>query len=171
MKNENIILIVIIYALFSILPANADIVWPSLYIAKGMTSLNVILAGTIVELLFVKYFAEISWKTALLTTIVMNFITTALGIILIPVSGLGSELIFDFVFHAYDKFGIGTFHWSHWIVSYLLVILINTLIECIYIKLTLKLELKKIFGWMLFANGISVFLCFLFLFNGALSLS
>lgn len=145
----------------TILPANADIVWPSLYITKGMLSLKVILIGLIVELLFVKYFAKISWKKASITAVVMNLITTVLGTILIPISGLGSELVFDFVFYAYDKFGIGTFHWSHWLVSYLLVILINTFIECLYIKLTLKLKLKEIFWWMLLANGISVFFCFL----------
>ncbi len=144
------------------LPANADIVWPSLYITKGMLSLKVIILGLIVELLFVKYFTKIDWKKASVITVIMNLITTALGVILIPLSGLSSELIFDFVFHAYDKFGIGTFHWSHWFVSYMLVIFINTLIEGLYIKSALKLNFKQIFWWLLIANGISVFLCFLF---------
>jgi hypothetical protein len=92
----------------------------------------------------------------------MNLITTLLGIIFIPISGLGSELVFDFVFHAYDKFGIGTFHWSHWLTAYLLVIIINTFIEGLFIKLTLKVKLAKTFWWLLIANGISVFVCFLF---------
>ncbi len=162
MNTKDIVKFFILITFLTILPANADIIWPSLYITKGMLSLKVILIGLIVELLFVKYFVKTNWQKALITTINMNLITTVLGIILIPLSGLGSELVFDFVFHAYDKFGIGTFHWSHWLVSYLLVILINTFIECVYIKLTLKLSLRKIFWWMLFANGISVFLCFLF---------
>lgn len=144
------------------LPANADIVWPSLYITKGMLSLKIIFLGLIIELLFVKYFTKINWKKAIIITLIMNLITTALGIILIPVSGLGIEFVFDFVFHAYDKFGIGTFHWSHWLVSYMLVILINTLIEGFFIKLALKRRLKETFFWLLIANGISVFLCFLF---------
>ena len=145
------------------LKANADVIWPSLYIAKGMLSFQVILVGLIVEILFVKYFARINFKKALVVSIVMNLITTILGIILIPLSGLGIEFIFDFVFHFYDKFNIETFHWSHWLMSYLVIILINTIIECFYIKLALKLKIKETFCWMLTANGISVFLCFLFL--------
>ena len=149
-------------ALFISLPLQADVVWPSLYIAKGMLSIKVILLGLIIELIFVKYFTKINWKKASIVTFLMNLITTILGMIFIPLSGLGSEFVFDFVFHAYDKFGIGTFHWSHWLAAYLLVILINTLIEGLFIKLSLKIKLLKTFWWLLIANSISVFICFLF---------
>ena len=143
------------------LPARADVVWPSLYIVKGMLSLKVIILGLIAELLFVKYFTNLNWKKATIVTILMNLITTILGILLIPLSGLGAELVFDFVFHAYDKFGIGTFHWSHWLVSYVIVILINTFIEGMFIKLYLKLKFNRVFWWLMPANAISVFLCFI----------
>ncbi|MBQ4178382.1 MAG: hypothetical protein II598_01415, partial [Elusimicrobia bacterium] len=93
-----------------------------------MLSIKVILLCLIFELLFVKHFTKVSWKKALIVTFLMNLITTILGMIFIPLSGLGSEFVFDFVFHAYDKFGIGTFHWSHWLAAYLLVIFINTFI-------------------------------------------
>ena len=162
MNTKKITIFFILVTIFSILPAQADIVWPSLYIAKGMLSLKVITLGLIIELLFVKYFTQINWKKSFIITTLMNLITTVLGIILIPLSGLGSEFIFDFVFHAYDKFGIGTFHWSHWFASYLLVILINTFLEGLFIKLTLKLKLKQILWWLLIANAISVILCVLF---------
>jgi len=162
MNTKRITTFFILITILSILPAQADIVWPSLYITKGMLSLRVIALGLIIELLFVKYFTKINWKKSFIITTLMNLITTLAGIILIPLSGLGSEFIFDFVFHAYDKFGIGTFHWSHWLASYLLVILINTFIEGLFIKLTLKLKFKQIFWWLLIANAISVILCFLF---------
>lgn len=161
MKFKNFIFIISLI-IFTSLPVNADVVWPSLYIAKGMLSIKVILLGLFIELLFVKYFAKVGWKKASIVTFLMNLITTLLGMIFIPLSGLGSEFVFDFVFHAYDKFGIGTFHWSHWLASYLLVILINTFIEGLFIKLTLKIKLLKTFWWLLTANSISVFLCFLF---------
>ncbi len=144
-------------------PAFADVVWPSLYIVGGMLSVWVIIAGFLIELLFVKFFTDTKWPKAGLVTFVMNLITSLLGIILIPISGLGVEVIFDFVFHAYDKFGIGTFHWSHWLVSYLLVILINTLIEGLVIKLMLKQKFKSIFWWLFGANTLSVLICVLFL--------
>ena len=161
MKIKNFVLSIALITFIS-LPANADLVWPSLYIAKGMLSIKVILLGLFIELFFVKYFTKVNWKKASIITFLMNLITSILGIIFIPVSGLGSEFIFDFVFHAYDKFGIGTFHWSHWLISYLLVIFINTFLEGLFIKLMLKLKLKKTFLWLLIANSISVFLCFLF---------
>ncbi|MBR3627766.1 MAG: hypothetical protein IKN42_02830 [Elusimicrobia bacterium] len=161
MKIKNFILSIVLIIFFSF-SVNADVVWPSLYIAKGMLSIKVILIGLFIELFFVKYFTKVDWKKASIVTFLMNLITTLLGIIFIPISGLGSEFVFDFVFHAYDKFGIGTFHWSHWLAAYLLVILINTFIEGLFIKLTLKLKLTKIFWWLLIANSISVFLCFLF---------
>ena len=144
------------------LPASADVIWPALYIAKGMLSIKVIILGLIIELFFVKYFTKIDWKKASIVTFLMNLITTIIGIIFIPLSGLASEFVFDFVFHAYDKFGIGTFHWSHWLTTYLLVIFINTIIEGLFIKLTLKIKFIKIFWWLLAANALSVFVCFLF---------
>ncbi len=161
MNIKNFILAISLIT-FAVLPANADLIWPSLYIAKGMLSIKVILLGLILELFFVKHFTKVSWKKAATVTFVMNLITTMLGIIFIPLSGLGSEFVFDFVFHAYDKFGIGTFHWSHWLAAYLLVIFINTFIEGLVIKLTLKIKILKTFWWLLIANAVSVFICFLF---------
>lgn len=161
MKIKNFILGTAL-VIFITLPAKADLVWPSLYIAKGMLSVKVILLGLIVELFFVKYFTKTDWKKASIVTVLMNLITTILGIIFIPLSGLGSEFVFDFAFHAYDKFGIGSFHWSHWLTSYLLIIFINTFVEGLFIKLMLKLKLKKTFWWLLIANSISVLICFLF---------
>lgn len=160
--NTKIFIIIISLIIFITLPANADLIWPSLYIAKGMLSIKVILLGLIIELFFVKHFTKVNWQKALTVTFLMNLITTILGMIFIPLSGLGSEFIFDFVFHAYDKFGIGTFHWSHWIAAYLLVIFINTITEGLFIKLILKIKILKTFWWLLIANAMSVFICFLF---------
>lgn len=70
-----------------------------------MLSLKVIILGRIAELFFVKYFAKLNWKKASIISILMNLITTILGILLIPLSGLGAEFVFDFVFHVYNKFG------------------------------------------------------------------
>lgn len=58
MKIENFVLAIVLIT-FITLPANADIVWPSLYITKGMLSIKVILLGLLIELFFVKYFTKI----------------------------------------------------------------------------------------------------------------
>ena len=153
-----------LYLIFLSSPAvYADVIWPALYITKGMLSLKVIILGLIIETLFVKIFTKTDWKKSCLVSVLMNLITSLLGIILIPLFGLLSELVFDFVFHSYDKFGIGTFHWSHWLVSYIMVIILNTLIEAFVIKKALKLNYKNILWWLFIANAISVLICFLML--------
>ncbi len=63
----------ILLVTFITLPVNADLVWPSLYIAKGMLSIKVILLGLIIELFFVKYFTKVSWKKASIVTFLMNY--------------------------------------------------------------------------------------------------
>ena len=142
------LLLIIIFAT----PAYADIVWPSLYIACGMLSIKVIIAGLLIELLFVKFFAHINWIKASVTTFIMNSITCVLGMILIPVSGIFIELISPF----------STFHWSHWLLSYLSVILINTSIEGLVVKISLKQNFKSVFWWLFMANVLSVLVCILF---------
>ena len=137
-------------------PAFADVVWPSLYIAVGMLSVYVIIAGLLIEWLFVKYFTDTNWLKAGLVAFGMNLITCLLGIILIPISGLLVEFIMYPVSPA-------TFHWSHWLMSYLVIILMNTLIEGLVIKLALKQKFKSVFWWLFGANTISVLICILYM--------
>ena len=82
MKIKNFILSTALIILVSF-PVHADVVWPSLYISKGMLSIKVILLGLFIELFFVKYFTKVSWKKASIVTFLMNLITTLLGIIFI----------------------------------------------------------------------------------------
>ena len=137
-------------------PAFADVVWPSLYIVGGMMSAKVIIAGLLVEFLFVKFFTKTTWLKAGLVAFVMNLITCLLGIILIPISGL----LIEFIMYPVSP---ATFHWSHWLMSYLVIILMNTLIEGIFIKLTLKQKFKSVFWWLFGANTISVLICVLYM--------
>lgn len=137
-------------------PAFADVVWPSLYIVGGMLSTKVIIAGLLIELLFVKFFTDTRWLKASLVTFVMNLITSLLGIVFIPISGL----LLEFVMYPVNR---ATFHWTHWVASYLVIVIMNTLIEGLVIKLMLKKEFKKIFWWLLGANTLSVLICVFFM--------
>ena len=130
----------------------ADVVWPSLYIAAGMTSLKVIIIGLLIELFFVKFFTNTHWLKASIITVIMNGVTCLLGMVLIPISGIFVEIIPP---HK-------TFHWTHWFLDYLLAILINTLLEGLILKLILKLKFKNIFTWLFIANAISILICVLF---------
>lgn len=155
MIKLKIFIMTILSILLLALPAHADVVWPSLYISVGMLSIWVILIGLIIEILFVKFFTDIKWLKVILATIFMNAVTCMLGIVLIPIEGLFAELVL---------IGSKTFHWSHWALSYFLVILVNTLIEGLILKLILKLKFKKIFGWLFTANFISVMICMIYIY-------
>ena len=136
-------------------PAFADVVWPSLYIASGMSSIKVIIVGLIIELFFVKFFTDTRWLKAGIVTFIMNLITCLLGVIIIPISGL----LLEFIMYPVNQ---ATFHWTHWVASYFVVIVINTLIEGLVIKLMLKKSYKKNFWWLFGANAISILICVLF---------
>ena len=139
--------------------AHADVVWPSLYIAVGMASLPVILAGLVVEIFFVKYFTKIKWLKATAVAFLMNLVTSVIGLYTNTFSGLFLELILYYVF-GYDS---PTFNWDHWILHYTTIIFINTLIEGVVVRLTLKLKLKNTFWWLFLANTISVMLCAIYI--------
>ena len=137
-------------------PAFADVVWPSLYIVGGMMSAKVIIAGLLIEFWFVKFFTKTTWLKAGLVAVVMNLITCLLGIVIIPISGL----LIEFIMYPFSP---ATFHWSHWLVSYLVIVLVNTLIEGLVVKFGLKQSYKSVFWWLFAANTISVLLCIFFM--------
>ncbi len=130
----------------------ANIVWPSLYIVQGLLSWYIILAGLIIEFGFIKFFAKQDWLKSALISLVMNVISAAVGFLLIPISGLVTELLLA-------PFDGGTFQLSHWIVSYVFAVLCNVLIEGLSIKWIFKI--RKSFWWLFSANAISVVLCIL----------
>ena len=165
-KKYTLFLLFLLSLIFYPTYARADLVWPAIYIMTGSLSLFVIALGLATEILFVKFFAKISWKKAIKLGFIMNLITGALGILLIPVAGVGLEIFFFIVaifLPMRSKF-IGTFHGSHWVVSFLSVVLLNTFIEGKFLGKQLNLPLKKIFWWLFCANLCSVLYCVFYLF-------
>lgn len=142
---------------FLIMPTfvSANIVWPSLYIAEGMRSWYVIFIALLIEITFVKYFLKQSYLKSGFIAFVMNLASTVLGIIVIPLSGLVGEVLML-------PFDTGTFHFTHWIMSYIFAILSNVLIEGVTVKFIFKYKFKKILSWLCVTNAISVIICILF---------
>ncbi len=143
--------------LFLLMPvsASANLVWPSLYIAEGMRSWYVILIGLVIEMFFVNRFLKETFLKSGLIAFVMNLASTVLGIVAIPLSGFIGEILMV-------PFGTGTFHPTHWLMSYIFAILSNVLIEGLTIKYIFKYKFKKIFLWLCVANALSVIICILF---------
>ena len=144
-------------ALFLLMPvyASASMVWPSVYIAEGMRSWNVILIGLVIEVIFVKIFLKESYLKSVLIAFVMNLASTVLGAVAIPLTGFIGEFLMI-------PFGTGTFHPTHWLLSYIFAVLSNVVIEGLTIKYIFRHNFKKIFWWLCVANAISVIVCILF---------
>ncbi len=154
MRNEikRTFIITLILTLCFPLIANANVIWPSLYIAEGMRSWHIIILGLIIEFCFIKIFAKETWIKAFIIAFVMNAISAVIGIILIPAGGILGEIILI-------PLGKGTFHWSHWILDYILAVLGNVLIEGLVLKFIFKYKFKKVYWWLLTANALSVIIC------------
>lgn len=147
-NNKNILFLITLFILFPI-SASANVVWPSLYIAEGMLVWYVILAGLVIEFLFIKIFLKTSFLKAGLASVTMNLISALIGIFLIPISGLLAEVLLI-------PTNTPTFHISHWILSYILAVLSNVLTEGLAIRVIYKI--KKAFWWLTLANAITVLL-------------
>jgi len=135
--------------------ASANMVWPSLYIAEGMRSWYVILIGLLIEIIFVKFFLKESYLKSVLIAFIMNLASTVLGVVVIPLNEFIGEVLMI-------PFGTGTFHPTHWLMSYVFAILSNVLIEGLTVKFIFKHKFMKMFWWLCVANAISVIICILF---------
>ncbi len=157
MDKEKTRFSLICFISFFLIPiyASANMVWPSLYIAEGMRSWYVILISLGIEIIFVKCFLKESYLRSVLIAFVMNLMSAVLGIVAIPLSGFVGEILMI-------PFGTGTFHPTHWLMSYIFAILSNVLIEGFTIKFVFKHNFKKMFWWLCVANAISVIVCILF---------
>ena len=160
MKNEKLRFIAAMTLLFIALPtaASANIVWPSLYIVSGMTKWYIILAGLVIEVLFVKFVLKPTWVKSIVMAVGMNVASAVLGMFFIPFTGLVAALLYGLM-----PFAGGTFDWIVWGMSYILAVLSNVVIEGLFLKLVFKLEFKKNFRWILVANALSVILAILVL--------
>ena len=94
-------------------------------------------------------FIKTGWLRSLGIMFVANAISALVGLIFIPLSGIIVEILTS-------PFRVGTFHISHWILDYLMVVVVNTLIEGLSLQWIFKYQFKKNFWWLFGANFISV---------------
>ena len=143
---------------FSLQPVFLNAVWSAIYIMIDMKNwlFWFISIGLIIEYAFLRIFIKDSHLKSLIMSVVMNAISALFGIILIPYSGLLVEI---FMVPADKIFHLHTFHISHIVLSYLIAVLCNAIIETLTLKIIFKKPFKKIFWWVCVANALSVIIC------------
>ncbi len=133
----------------------ADVVWPSLFLAGRLFTWWIIVAGLVVEFFFVFWLTRVNPLRAGLMTVVMNAVSTGIGIVGIPLSGILWELMATITI--LPLFHWGTFNPVTWFVSCVLATLLNTVIETGSLRLIFKVAwTKRLFWWLALANVITV---------------
>lgn len=136
-------------------PILANIVWPALYLTSRMFALYPIVGGLFVELIFVRYVTKLRVSRCVTACITMNLVSAALGVILIPVSGIAWELLASITIN--PLFDLGTFNPVTWSVTALLAAGVNTAVEGKVLQTNLNITLGRRGYWLLFAaNLVSV---------------
>ena len=160
MKNEKLRFITAMTLLFVALPtvAGANVVWPSLYIVTGMMSWYIIIAGLIIEVLFIRFILKPTWVKSIVMAVGMNIASAVLGLFFIPFTGFIATILYGLL-----PFAGGTFDLVLWGISYILAVLCNVGIEGLFLRLVFKLSFKKNFLWLVVANALSVIFAILVL--------
>ncbi|MHB8137854.1 MAG: hypothetical protein ACYDGO_05635 [Smithellaceae bacterium] len=155
MKHKAIILLLGLLILFVASPACADVVWPALYLISRMVTWWSIAVGLVVEYLFVRQLTQFDIKKSIIVDLSMNVASCLVGIILIPLLGVGWEVFPGIVL--YKMFGIGTFNPGTWTATFLIAVFVNAFLENFVINKGFKKTLGwRGFWWLSIANGVSV---------------
>lgn len=140
-------------------PILANLVWPALYLTSRMFAVWPIAAGLLVELFFVRYATNLRGARCLAADIAMNLASAALGLLLIPLSGIIWELLAGITIH--PLFNVGTFNPATWGATVLLAAGVNSLVEGLVLQNGFKQKLGRRGFWLLFAaNLVSVSIAF-----------
>jgi hypothetical protein len=97
----------------------------------------------------------LSWKKALVVDVVMNSVSSGIGIVLIPLLGIAWEfipgLLIQKVFH------VGTFNPITWVGTFIISVGATTAVEAAVVRWGFKIALGQRRFWILFgANAVSV---------------
>jgi hypothetical protein len=137
-----------------------DIVFPELLFEGRLLAWWIILIGLALELPFVRLITGLPLKKCVLADLAMNAVSTAVGVVLIPVLGLGWELGGPRVL------GDHRFDLLHWSGSFLLAVVVNSVIELTVLVLGFKQQFNlRSFLWLFLANSLSVGLALWSLFH------
>ena len=142
-----------------------NIVWPALLLEDKLLTWWIILAGLLLEFIFVWKGLKCRAAKAVLATCTANLFSTLAGMLLIPLSGILIEVILHIPHQLINSSFFMTFGLLAWIGTFILATLVNVTLEGWIYKL-FKLPFYyfgKTFWYFAFANALSVAMAIYFL--------
>jgi hypothetical protein len=139
--------------------AHANVVWPALFLGQKLMTPFPILFGLIVEYLAIRSITGFPIGKSILVTFVMNLVSSVVGIVAVPLVGMGWELIHSFVICLI--FNTGTFNPFNWVANIIVAAAASAALEWLVIRFLFKTKIgRKGFGFLALANVVSTALAF-----------
>lgn len=162
MRTRDAIALISVVCLWSV-PAYADVIWPALFLEGRLLTIPVIAAGLFIEWLFLVFGLGLTAKKAAVVDVVMNAVSTLVGMLAIPLAGLVWEFFPGLLM--FKMLNIGTFNPLTWAFTYVAAVAITACIEVIVAKRIFKLiKSRRELLVVLAANAASVGVAFASLF-------
>lgn len=139
--------------------AHADVAWPALFLEPRLLSVPVVVLGLLIEALALRLWFDMSWARAARAAIVVNAVSAALGVILIPLAGIAWEIFPGLVL--YEALHMGTFNPLTWAATFVLALAVTTALEVACLRMLFKApwSLRR-WGIWLAVNAVTVALAF-----------
>jgi hypothetical protein len=139
--------------------AQADMVWPALFLEPRLLSVPIVVLGLAIETAVLRFGFRMNWPKAVLASITVNAISTVLGVVLIPLAGIAWEFFPGLLL--YKALNMGTFNPLTWAATFLLAVAITTGVEVGALRIIFKVPLTaRTWGLWFVANTASVSLAF-----------
>jgi hypothetical protein len=131
--------------------ANADVVWPALFMETRLVSVWIIALGLVIEWPVIRYLTRRPWWPSLGVTVVINAASMLLGLLLIPLAGILWEVGPGLLM--YRLLNVGTFNPVTWTATVVLAALISASVEMLALRWPFKHRIgRRGFGVLTLAN-------------------
>ncbi len=131
--------------------ARADVVWPALFMETRLLSVWVVVLGLAIEWPVIRYLTQRPSWTSLGITVVVNAVSTLVGVLLIPLTGIVWEVGPGLLM--YRALGVGTFNPVTWTATVVLAALISASVEALALRWPFRHRIgRRGFGVLMLAN-------------------
>ncbi len=125
----------------------ANLIWPSMILTGRIVTVIPIVAGLVVELIYLRYGTKLRGMRCLWADLSMNLASALLGIILIPFPGLAWEWLASITI--YPLLNVGSFNLLTWTASAMLAAITNAVVEGFVLRKGFGLVLGRRGFWLL----------------------